>query len=178
MSVYTFNTPFNCHVWCPSQIQPSTLNTCPNAAPPNPLCISNDTSNTSFEERVCACSPQCQAPPTHAPATSISPVVIGAVAGGGGVLLVAIILTVVFCCWCSKRRKFNQMAVDQKTSVVEPLYSGSPNSTSTKSTKASQKSAKASYNTTSQEVDGPSSVVSTTGSKASDGYACVSPIWN
>jgi len=152
----------------PCNIQPSTLNTCPNASPPNPLCISNDTSNTSFEERVCACS-QCQVPPTHAPATSISPVVIGAVAGGGGVLLVAIILTVVFCCWCSKRRKFNQMAVDQKASVVEPLYSGSPNSTSTKSTKASQKSARASYNTTSQEVDGPSSVVSTTGSKASDG---------
>ena len=83
----------------------------------------------------------------------------------------AIIITVVFCCWCSKRRKVNQLAVDQKTSVVEPLYSGSPNSTSTKSTKASQKSANASYNTASQEIDGPSSVMSTTGSKASDGYA-------
>lgn len=162
------------HVWWPLQIQPSILNVCPNVvAPANPLCISNDTSNMSFEDRVCTCPPQCQAPPTHAtPATSVSPLVIGVVAGGGGALLVALILSTLFCCWCYKRsRKLNQMAsVDQKTSVVEPLNSGSPNSTSTKSTKTSHKSIRASYNTTSQEVDGPSSVVSTTGSKASDGY--------
>lgn len=168
--IYIFNTPLNCHVWCPLQIQLSQLNVCPSVGPPaNPLCISNDTSNISFEDRVCSCQPQCQAPPTLAPPTSVSPVVIGAVAGGGGALLVAIIITAVFCCWCYKRRKSNQMAVDQKTSVVEPLNSGSPNSTSTKSTKTSQKSMKASYNATSQEVDGPSSVVSTSGSKASDG---------
>lgn len=158
--IYIFNTPLNCHVWCPLQIQLSQLNVCPSVGPPaNPLCISNDTSNISFEDRVCSCQPQCQAPPTLAPPTSVSPVVIGVVAGGGGALLVAIIITAV-CCWCYKRRK-SKMAVDQKTSVVEPLNSGSPNSTSTKSTKTSQKS--------SQEVDGPSSVVSISGSKASDG---------
>lgn len=111
------------------QVQLSTLNSCPNVVPPaNPLCFSNDTSNVSFEERVCTCPPQCKAPQSNAATTSVSPAIYGAAGGGGAFILVALAFLVIYC--CQRRSQAwkieNQVpvAVTKRPSSEQSLISG------------------------------------------------------
>ena len=100
------------------QEQLSTLNSCPNVAvPANPICLANDTSGISFEERVCNCPPQCQAPPatgTSSSAKTTSPAVYGAAGAVGAIALIALAGLIFYC----YRRKSKVPKVENKESLV------------------------------------------------------------
>ncbi|KAG0610139.1 hypothetical protein M758_7G041500 [Ceratodon purpureus] len=110
----------------PCNVQLSDLNSCPSvAAPANPICLSNDTSNVSFQERICTCPPQCKAPPSNSSTTTtVSPAVYGAAGGGGALFLLALAFLVVYCC----RRRSKAMKIENQSQPVSVAVSKSPSS--------------------------------------------------
>lgn len=116
-------------------MQLSTLNTCPSVTTSvNPLCLSNDTSNVSFEERVCTCPPQCKVPPSSAKKSSVSPVVAG-VAGGGGAFAFILFVGLIICC-CrrgSQARKIDNQGSGLASNILSPKKGSTSTSESSNS---------------------------------------------
>lgn len=107
------------------QVQLSTNNTCPTiSGPVNPICVSNDTSNISFADRVCDCAPQCKAPQQKN--SSVSPAVIGAAAGGAALALIVVVVFVLYCCRRrSRARKIENQVSGYASSIISPKKTSS-----------------------------------------------------